>query len=99
MKKAFIPSVQSDVGSQLGKILATLPDDLENRPREHLRKQGDLSRIVTEALESIHAQRDPDRGNMRVRVFASLISAFRGGEEIWFKTAKLGQRDLSIRHK
>jgi hypothetical protein len=34
----------------LGKILATLPDELENRLREHLRKQGDLSRIVTEAL-------------------------------------------------
>jgi hypothetical protein len=36
----------------LGKILATLPDDLENRLREHLRKQGDLSRIITAALES-----------------------------------------------
>lgn len=36
----------------MGKILATLPDELENRLREHLRKQGDLSRIVTEALES-----------------------------------------------
>jgi len=36
----------------LGKILATLPDELENRVREHLRKQGDLSRVVTEALES-----------------------------------------------
>ena len=36
----------------MGKILATLPDDLENRLREHLRKQGDLSRIITEALES-----------------------------------------------
>jgi predicted small metal-binding protein len=36
----------------LGKILATVPDELENRLREHLRKQGDLSRIVTEALES-----------------------------------------------
>jgi uncharacterized protein YdeI (YjbR/CyaY-like superfamily) len=36
----------------LGKILATLPDELENRFREHLRKQSDLSRIVSEALES-----------------------------------------------
>ncbi|MGB9024292.1 MAG: hypothetical protein WCC94_12785 [Candidatus Bathyarchaeia archaeon] len=36
----------------MGKILATLPDELENRLREHLRKQGDLSRIVDEALES-----------------------------------------------
>jgi len=36
----------------LGKILATLPDELENRLREHLRKQGDLSRIVTDALEN-----------------------------------------------
>jgi len=36
----------------LGKILATIPDELENRLREHLRKQGDLSRIVTEALTS-----------------------------------------------
>jgi hypothetical protein len=35
----------------LGEILATLPDDLENRLREHLRKQGDLSRIVTDALQ------------------------------------------------
>jgi hypothetical protein len=34
----------------LGKILATLPDELENHLREHLGKQGDLSRIVTEAL-------------------------------------------------
>lgn len=36
----------------MGKILATLPDELENRLREHLRKQGDLSRIVTDALEN-----------------------------------------------
>ena len=36
----------------MGKILATLPDKLENRLREHLRKQGDLSRIVGDALES-----------------------------------------------
>ena len=36
----------------MGKILATLPDELENRLREHLRKQGDLSRIVGDALES-----------------------------------------------
>jgi hypothetical protein len=36
----------------LGKILATLPDDFENRLRAHLRKQGDLSRIMTEALQS-----------------------------------------------
>ena len=36
----------------MGKIMVTLADELENRLREHLRKQGDLSRIVTEALES-----------------------------------------------
>ena len=36
----------------MGKILATLPDELENRLREQLRRQGDLSRIVTEALTS-----------------------------------------------
>lgn len=36
----------------MGKILATLPDELENRLREHLRKQGDSSRTVGEALES-----------------------------------------------
>jgi predicted small metal-binding protein len=36
----------------LGKIIASLSDELENRLREHLRKQGDLSRIVSEALES-----------------------------------------------
>jgi len=36
----------------MGKIMVTLSDELENRLREHLRKQGDLSRIVTEALES-----------------------------------------------
>ena len=52
MKKGFIPSRLNDLGSQLGKILATLPDELENRLRQHLRRQGDLSRIVTEALES-----------------------------------------------
>jgi len=34
----------------MGKIMITLSDELENRLREHLRKQGDLSRIVTEAL-------------------------------------------------
>jgi hypothetical protein len=51
--KSFIPSrSQCSWKSRLGKILATLPDELENRLREHLRKQGDLSRIVTEALES-----------------------------------------------
>jgi hypothetical protein len=38
------------LGSDLGKILITLTDELENRLREHLRKQGDLSRIVAEAL-------------------------------------------------
>jgi hypothetical protein len=52
VKKGFIPSRLNELGSQLGKILATLPDDLENRLREHLRKQGDLSRIISEALES-----------------------------------------------
>jgi hypothetical protein len=36
----------------LGKIMVTLSDELENRLREHLRRQGDLSRIVIEALES-----------------------------------------------
>jgi hypothetical protein len=36
----------------LGKILASIPDEVENRLREHPRKQGDLSCIVTEALES-----------------------------------------------
>jgi hypothetical protein len=36
----------------LGKIMVSISDALENRLREHLRKQGDLSRIVTEALES-----------------------------------------------
>jgi metal-responsive CopG/Arc/MetJ family transcriptional regulator len=35
----------------MGKIIVSLSDELENRLREHLRKQGDLSRIVTEALE------------------------------------------------
>lgn len=34
----------------MGKIMVSISDDLENRLREHLRKQGDLSRIVTEAL-------------------------------------------------
>jgi hypothetical protein len=51
-KQELIPSRLSDLGSQMGKILATLPDELENRLREHLRKQGDLSCIVSEALES-----------------------------------------------
>jgi hypothetical protein len=36
----------------MGKIMVTFSDKLENRLREHLRKQGDLSRIVTEALTS-----------------------------------------------
>ena len=36
----------------MGKILTTLPDVLENPLREHLRKQGDLFRIETGALES-----------------------------------------------
>ena len=36
----------------MGKIMVSISDELENRLREHLRKQGDLSRIVTEALES-----------------------------------------------
>ena len=46
-----IPSRVSDLESQMGKILATLPDELE-RLREHLRKQGYLSRIIGEALGS-----------------------------------------------
>jgi len=51
--KSFIPNrPQCAWKSVLGKILATLPDELENRLREHLRKQGDLSRIVTDALEN-----------------------------------------------
>jgi hypothetical protein len=36
----------------LGKILATVPDELENRLRKHLRKQDGLSRIVTEVFKS-----------------------------------------------
>ena len=36
----------------MGKIMVSISDELENRLREHLRKQGDLSRIVSEALES-----------------------------------------------
>ncbi|WP_455363266.1 hypothetical protein [[Eubacterium] cellulosolvens] len=36
----------------MGKIMVSISDNLENRLRQHLRKQGDLSRIVTEALES-----------------------------------------------
>jgi len=32
--------------------MVSISDELENRLREHLRKQGDLSRIVSEALES-----------------------------------------------
>ena len=32
--------------------MVSISDELENRLREHLRKQGDLSRIVTGALES-----------------------------------------------
>ncbi|WP_455284299.1 hypothetical protein [[Eubacterium] cellulosolvens] len=36
----------------MGKVMVTLSDELENRLREHLRKQGDSSRIVTEALDS-----------------------------------------------
>jgi hypothetical protein len=51
-QERYPKNVLSALGSQLGKILATLPDKLENRLREHLRKQGDLSRIVGEALGS-----------------------------------------------
>ena len=36
----------------LGKIMVSISDELENRLREHLRKHGDSSRIVTEALET-----------------------------------------------
>ena len=36
----------------MAKILATLADERENCLREHLGKHGDLSRIVTKALES-----------------------------------------------
>ncbi len=36
----------------MGRILVSISDELENRLREHLRKQGDLSRIVSEALIS-----------------------------------------------
>ena len=34
----------------MGKIMVVLSDPLENRLREHIRKRGDLSRIVEEAL-------------------------------------------------
>jgi hypothetical protein len=51
-QERYPKNVLRALGSQLGKILATLPDELENRLREHLRKQGDLSRIVGDALES-----------------------------------------------
>jgi hypothetical protein len=37
---------------RLGQIMVSIPEDLENPLREHLLKQGDLSLIVTEALES-----------------------------------------------
>jgi hypothetical protein len=32
--------------------MVILSDELENRLREHLRRHGDLSRILSEALES-----------------------------------------------
>jgi len=35
----------------LGKIMASISDELENNLTEHLRKQDDLSRIAAEALE------------------------------------------------
>jgi hypothetical protein len=43
---------QFESNSAMGKIILSLSDELENRLREHLRKQDDLSRIGTEALES-----------------------------------------------
>jgi len=60
----------------LGKILATLPDELENRPREHLRKQGDLSRIEGEALESCL---DKIGKKVKNRVFKFARLELRGG--------------------
>lgn len=35
----------------MGKITIVLSDDTENRLRAHLRKRGDLSRIIETALE------------------------------------------------
>jgi len=65
--KSFIVSrAQSSWKSTLGKILATIPHDPENRLREHLRKQGDLSHIVTEALDS-YLDRTEKKGKKRTR--------------------------------
>ena len=75
-ERELIPSRVSDLGSQLGKILATLPDELENRFREHLRKQSDLSRIVSEALES-YLDRIGKKAKKRRSKFARL--ELRGG--------------------
>jgi hypothetical protein len=47
-KKNFNPYVLNSLRTRMGKIMVTLSDELENR--EHLRKQGDLPRIITEAL-------------------------------------------------
>jgi hypothetical protein len=52
IKELYPKHGQFYLNSTMGRIMVTLSDDLENRLREHLRKQGDLSRIVTEALES-----------------------------------------------
>jgi len=35
----------------LGLIQALIPDDLEDRVREHVHRKGDLSKIIREALE------------------------------------------------
>ncbi len=35
----------------LGLIQALIPDDLEDRIREHIHRKGDLSKIIREALE------------------------------------------------
>ena len=34
----------------MGKLTFLIPDTLENRVREHIRKKGDLSQIGIEAL-------------------------------------------------
>ena len=36
---------------EMGKITVVLSDDIEERLRTHMRKRGDLSRIIEKALE------------------------------------------------
>jgi hypothetical protein len=65
-KEGVYPSRLSGLRGQLGKILATHPGNLENRGREHFRKQGNLSLFRHEGLPGQSRQNGEENNEVKL---------------------------------